>query len=101
MNNAVLAFDRSNTLNVAGVISGTGVVLERNWRDHADGSQHLHGWHHDQTLARLQLGDGGTTGSIVGNIANNAALAFDRSNGTETLPASFPEPAWCFRTDLG
>src|SRR5207244_12701990 len=28
----------------------------------------------------LQLGDGGTTGSITGNVANNAVLAFNRSN---------------------
>ena len=28
----------------------------------------------------LQLGDGGTTGSIVGNVINNGILAFDRSN---------------------
>ena len=28
----------------------------------------------------LQLGDGGTTGSIVGNVANDGMLAFDRSD---------------------
>jgi fibronectin-binding autotransporter adhesin len=28
----------------------------------------------------LQLGDGGTSGSIVGNVADNGALAFDRSD---------------------
>jgi fibronectin-binding autotransporter adhesin len=29
----------------------------------------------------LQIGNGGTTGSIVGNVTDNAALAFDRSDG--------------------
>ena len=29
----------------------------------------------------LQLGDGGTTGGITGDVVNNAALAFDRSDG--------------------
>ncbi|WP_436290343.1 autotransporter outer membrane beta-barrel domain-containing protein [Variovorax sp. LjRoot178] len=32
------------------------------------------------TAGTLQLGNGGTTGSIVGNVANNGALVFDRSN---------------------
>ena len=30
----------------------------------------------------LQLGNGGTTGSIIGDVANNGKLAFDRSNTT-------------------
>lgn len=30
----------------------------------------------------LQLGNGGTAGSVVGNITNNAALAFNRSDNT-------------------
>ena len=28
----------------------------------------------------LQIGNGGTTGSIVGNLTDNTALAFDRSD---------------------
>ena len=30
----------------------------------------------------LQIGDGGTSGSIVGNVVNNSGLAFDRSDDT-------------------
>ena len=33
----------------------------------------------------LQLGNGGTTGSIIGNVVDNGALAFDRSNAV-TFP---------------
>jgi fibronectin-binding autotransporter adhesin len=33
----------------------------------------------------FQIGDGGTTGSIIGNITNNAALVFDRSDNV-TFP---------------
>ena len=29
----------------------------------------------------LQIGNGGTTGSIVGDVANNGVFRFDRSNG--------------------
>src|SRR6202011_4440347 len=32
------------------------------------------------TAGTLQLGNGGTTGSIVGNVTDNATLAFSRSN---------------------
>jgi autotransporter-associated beta strand protein len=32
------------------------------------------------TAGTLQLGDGGTTGSILGDVVNNATLAFNRSN---------------------
>ena len=30
----------------------------------------------------LQLGNGGTTGSIVGNVTNNATLALNRSDAS-------------------
>ncbi|NKC22634.1 hypothetical protein HED50_12680 [Ochrobactrum oryzae] len=32
------------------------------------------------TAGTLQIGDGGTTGSIVGDVANDGVLAFNRSN---------------------
>ena len=35
----------------------------------------------------LQLGDGGTTGSIVGNVVDNGTLAFDRSDAV-TFPGA-------------
>ena len=41
--------------------------------------RNLHRWHHI-TAGTLQLGDGGTSGSIVGNIANDSALVFNRSD---------------------
>ena len=34
------------------------------------------------TAGTLQLGNGGTTGSIIGNVADNGTLAFNRSDGT-------------------
>ena len=35
------------------------------------------------TLCSLQLGDGGTIGSILGNIVNNSVLVINRSNAFE------------------
>ena len=43
-----------------------------------DRRQHLYRRHHDQR-GTLQLGAGGTTGSIAGNITDNATLAFNRT----------------------
>ena len=80
VNNGILAFDRSDTLTFTGVISGTGEVAQI-----GSGTTILAG---DNTYAggttistgTLQLGNGGTTGSITGNVTNNGNLAFDRSD---------------------
>ena len=45
----------------------------------------------------LQLGNGGTTGSIAGNILNNATLAFNRSNAL-TFGGVISGTALCSRT---
>src|SRR5262249_45363331 len=80
VNNAALTFNRSNALTYAGVLSGTGTVTQR-----GTGTLTLSG---DSTYTggttisagTLQLGNAGTTGSVTGNIVNNAALTFNRSN---------------------
>ncbi len=40
----------------------------------------------------LQIGNGGTTGSISGNIVNNATLAFNRADNI-TYAGIYPEAA--------
>ncbi|KRC81475.1 autotransporter-associated beta strand repeat-containing protein [Sphingomonas sp. Root241] len=81
INNAgVLGFNRSNTLTIGGNIQGTGVVQQL-----GTGTTVLTGtstYTGGTTVAQgtLQLGNGGTTGSIVGNVVNNGTLAFNRSN---------------------
>jgi fibronectin-binding autotransporter adhesin len=81
-NNGVLSLNRSNAYTFAGVISGTGALTKL-----AAGTTTLTA---DNTYAgtttisagTLQLGEGGTTGSITGNVVNNGALAFNRSDDT-------------------
>ena len=48
---------------------------------HADPyrQQHLQ-WHDDGRAGTLQLGNGGTSGSLSGNVSNNAWLVFNRSD---------------------
>ncbi|CAM4360189.1 autotransporter-associated beta strand repeat-containing protein [Bordetella muralis] len=77
-----LAFNRSNNATFNGAITGAGSVIQRGsgttiltgGNTYSGGTSITHG--------TLQLGDGGTTGSILGNvdIADRAALAFNRSD---------------------
>ncbi|CAM4286055.1 Autotransporter domain-containing protein [Bordetella tumbae] len=77
-----LAFNRSDNVKFNGAITGAGSVIQRGsgttiltgGNTYSGGTSITHG--------TLQLGDGGTTGSIQGNvdIADRAALAFNRSD---------------------
>jgi outer membrane autotransporter protein len=78
--NGALVFDHSNTVTFGGVINGTGSVEQI-----GTGTVVLTG---DNTYtggtsialgSTLQLGNGGTTGSVVGDIVDNGTLAVDRS----------------------
>ncbi|WP_346910100.1 autotransporter-associated beta strand repeat-containing protein [uncultured Roseibium sp.] len=80
VNNGALAFNRSDALTFSGDISGTGSLTKS-----GAGTLTLTG---DNTFSggttisagTLQIGDGGTTGSLTGDIVNNGALAFNRSD---------------------
>ncbi|MFC7398203.1 autotransporter-associated beta strand repeat-containing protein [Chelatococcus sp. GCM10030263] len=79
-NNATLAFNRSDSSTFGGVVSGTGDLQQI-----GTGTTILTGessYTGGTTIAAgtLQLGDGGTSGSITGNVANNGTLAFKRSD---------------------
>ena len=80
INRSALIFNRSNTHTYAGVISDIGSVTQR-----GNGTTVLSG---DNTYTggttivagALQLGAGGATGGIVGNVVNNGSLIFNRGN---------------------
>ena len=78
--NATLAFDRSDVVSFGGVISGHGALAQ-------DGSGTLvltgdNTYTGGTTIGAgtLQIGNGGTTGAIIGNVTDNGALAFDHSD---------------------
>ncbi|WP_079212868.1 autotransporter-associated beta strand repeat-containing protein [Brucella pituitosa] len=78
--NGTLAFDRNNTLIFAGTISGMGKVTQM-----GSGTTILTGTNSyaGGTLISagvLQIGNGGATGSIGGNVTNNSGLWFNRNN---------------------
>jgi len=80
VDNGALAFDRSDAVTFGGVVSGNGtltqlgtgaLVLTRN-NTYTGGTTISSG--------SLQIGNGGTSGSIVGNVVDNGTLVFDRSD---------------------
>ncbi|WP_186766986.1 autotransporter domain-containing protein [Devosia ginsengisoli] len=80
LNDGVLAFDSSDTLTFSGAISGSGAVQQI-----GPGTTILtedNAYTGDTTIAdgTLQLGNGGTAGSIVGDVVNDGVLVFDRAN---------------------
>lgn len=79
-NGAALSFNRGNTLEFDRFITGVGkvnqagagtTVLTAN-NDYTGGTT--------INAGALQLGNGGTSGTILGNVTNNGALSFNRSN---------------------
>nr|WP_240980547.1 autotransporter-associated beta strand repeat-containing protein [Ramlibacter agri] len=83
VNDATLVFDRSNDFTVANAISGSGSVTKN-----GAGTLALtgaNGYQGTTTInaGTLQLGDGGTTGTLgIGNVVDNSALVFKRSDTT-------------------
>ncbi|GAA0887366.1 autotransporter outer membrane beta-barrel domain-containing protein [Rhodanobacter soli] len=79
-NEASLVFDRSDDVIFSGIVSGSGSLEQA-----GKGTLFLTGantYTGDTTISRgiLQLGNGGTTGSITGNVTNEASLVFNRSD---------------------
>ncbi|HTV30405.1 MAG TPA: autotransporter outer membrane beta-barrel domain-containing protein [Xanthobacteraceae bacterium] len=82
LDNAALVFNRSGTVTAPGAVTGTGSLTQMGA---AGGTLVLTGantYSGGTTIASgiLQLGNGGATGSIIGDVTNNVDLAFDHSN---------------------
>src|SRR5271166_1301972 len=78
--NGVLAFDRSDSVSFAGSISGSGSVTQIGAGTTILTGNNTYSGGTTISAGTLQLGNGGTTGSITGNVANNGVLAFDHSD---------------------
>ncbi len=79
-NNAALVFDRSDALTFGGAISGTGTVTKRGAETLTLTADNTYTGATTIAAGTLQLGDGGTSGAIAGDVANNGALVFNRSD---------------------
>ena len=81
VDNGMLTFDRSDTLAFGGVISGAGSLLQAGAGTTILTGANSYAGGTTISAGTLQIGDGGTTGSIIGNVADNGALVFNRVDG--------------------
>ncbi|MCF7760368.1 MAG: autotransporter domain-containing protein [Cephaloticoccus sp.] len=79
-NNATLAIDRTDAFTFSAVISGTGAVIKQGSGATTLTGDNTYTGTTTVTAGTLNIGSGGTTGSIAGNITNNATISFNRSN---------------------
>ncbi|MBX9826346.1 MAG: autotransporter domain-containing protein [Xanthobacteraceae bacterium] len=83
-NNGAVAFNRSNTVTYAGVISSGGSLEQKGTGTLILTGANIYTGGTTITSGTLQIGgttfSSGTTGSVAGNIVNNSALVFRRSN---------------------
>ncbi|AOF92493.1 autotransporter outer membrane beta-barrel domain-containing protein [Sinorhizobium sp. RAC02] len=79
-NNGILAFNRADVVTFDGTISGTGGVHQIGSGKTILTADNTFEGNTKIVTGTLQLGDGGTTGSVAGDVANDGTLVFDRSN---------------------
>ncbi|MDR3562015.1 MAG: autotransporter-associated beta strand repeat-containing protein [Negativicutes bacterium] len=75
-----LAFNRSDTLSISSTISGTGAVAQVGLGTTILAAANSYTGGTSITAGTLQIGDGGTTGSIIGGVSDAGTLAFDHSD---------------------
>ncbi|ASR43603.1 hypothetical protein BEN78_09685 [Xanthomonas citri pv. mangiferaeindicae] len=80
VNNGALVIDRSNAVAMGGTISGSGKVTQAGTGTTTLTADNTYTGGTTISGGTLQLGNGGATGGVVGNIANDGALVIDRSN---------------------
>ncbi|MCD9121135.1 autotransporter outer membrane beta-barrel domain-containing protein [Cupriavidus sp. UGS-1] len=79
-NNGTLAFNRSDTAIHGGTISGSGAVSQIGTGTTILTGNHTYTGGTTISAGTLQMGNGGTSGSINGDVTNNGTLAFDRAD---------------------
>ena len=80
IDNGVLAINRSDAVTMGGVISGTGTLAKSGAGTLILTGENTYGGGTTISAGTLQIGNGGTTGSISGNMVDNGVFVFDRSD---------------------
>ena len=79
-NNALLVFNRSDSPTFSGVISGSGCVAQAGGGLLTLLGSNTYTGLTTVSAGSLQIGNGGTSGSLAGNILNNTAVIFNRAD---------------------
>src|SRR5271165_7365060 len=79
-NDGTLVFDRSDSVTFNGAISGTGDLVQQGGGTLILTGNSTYTGGTTVNAGVLQVGNGGTAGSISGNVTDNGTLAFDRSD---------------------
>jgi autotransporter-associated beta strand protein len=79
-NSGTLIFNRSDSLTFANAISGTGSVTQAGVGSVTLAGNNTYSGGTTVSSGTLQIGNGGTSGTITGNINDNGALIFNRSD---------------------
>ncbi|MCK1719897.1 autotransporter domain-containing protein [Bradyrhizobium sp. 141] len=79
-NHGTLAFDRFNAYQFDGVIAGSGALQQSGLGTTTLTAANIYSGGTTIAAGALQLGNGGTTGSIVGNVLDNARFVINRSD---------------------
>ncbi|GGC14127.1 hypothetical protein GCM10007205_23700 [Oxalicibacterium flavum] len=80
LGSAQLATGNNTSTNFSGSIAGTGGLTKTGSGVLTLSGANTYGGDTIISNSTLQIGDGGTTGSVTGNIVNDAALVFNRSD---------------------
>jgi len=80
LNNGTLAVNRSDTLTLRGVISGTGAFQQNGTGTTVLTADNVYTGGTTINAGTLQFGNGGASGSILGNVTDNGTLAVNRSD---------------------
>jgi autotransporter-associated beta strand protein len=80
VNNGILAVNRSDTLTLRGVISGTGAFQQNGIGTTVLTGDNVYMGGTTINAGTLQLGNGGASGSIIGNVTSNGTFAINRSD---------------------
>ena len=82
VNNRTLAFNRSDATSFSGLISGSGDLQKVGAGSLTLTGNNTYSGGTTISAGTLQIGNGGTSGLILGDVANNGTLAFNRSDAT-------------------
>ena len=79
-NNGALVFNRGDAYTFGGLVNGSGTLTQAGAGVTVLTADHAYTGGTTISAGTLRLGDGGTSGSVLGKIVNNAALAIDRGD---------------------